>query len=195
MNKTLISRRKYLLIFVVVYLGVYCIASWMDLATTALGLAKPGVSEKNVFVIIGDGYSPKNAWLLTVAGAIIMTTCILDSFRNSQRVEKQWLERPIRSFGKLYINPWSENAIGFTPIHFLSLALAFPLFRVLAALNNLGIYWFDIGPLGKLMELVASRTNPLAGFTIVGFLFFGLLTLAVSPFASKIISAWKSIGG
>lgn len=61
-------RQKRLIIFIVVYLAAYFAASWMDLSTTALGLTKPGVSEKNVFVINGEGYSPKNAWVLTIAG-------------------------------------------------------------------------------------------------------------------------------
>lgn len=186
-----IFERKHLINFIIIYLVAYFAASWLDLSTTTLGLTKPGVSEKNVFAITGEDYSPKNAWALTIAGAVILTACILESFRNSHRVEEHWLKHPVRSFGKLYFNPWSEEALKFTPIHFLSLALAFPLGRILAALNNLSVYWYGIGPIGKLMEIVAAKTSPLVGFSLIGFALFGIITLVVAPFAAKVIRFWK----
>ncbi len=183
--------RKRLIIFIVVYLVAYFAASWMDLSTTALGLTKPGVSEKNVFAINGEGYSPKNAWMLTIAGAIIMTACVLEAFRSSHHVEEHWLKYPVRSFSKLYFNPWSEEAIKFTPIHFLSLAIAFPVFRIFAALNNLAVYWYGTGPMGKLMEAIAAKTSPLIGFSLTGFLLLIIITMLVASFAAKIIRSWK----
>lgn len=193
MTEISILKQKRLIIFIVVYLTAYFVASWMDLSTTSLGLTKPGVSEKNVFAINGEGYSPQNAWLLTVAGAVMLTACVLESFRNSNRVEEHWLKHPVRSFGKFYFNPWSEEAIRFTPIHFLSLTIAFLLLRVFAALNNLGVYWLGIGPMGELMEIVASKTSPLIGFSLIGFSLFIITTLAVAPYAAKTITAWKKI--
>jgi hypothetical protein len=193
MNISSIFERKRLIVFVIIYLAIYFVASWMDLTTTSLGLTKSGVSEKNVLTINGEGYSSQSAWLLTLIGAIILTACIFESFRNAQRVKEQWLQHPVRSFGKFYINPWSEFAIGFTPIHFLSLAISFLLLRMLAALNNLTVYWYGIGPMGKLMEIVAAKTSPLIGFSIVGFSFFIVTTLVVSPFAARIITSWRII--
>ena len=191
MNTMSVFQGKRLMIFIVAYLVVYFFASWTDLTTTTLGLAKPGVSEKNVFAINSDGYSSQNAWLLTVVGAVILTACVVESFRNSQRVEEHWLQYPVHSFGKLYLNPWSKEALKYTPIHFLSLALAFPLYRILAALNNLAVFWYGIAPLGGLMEIVAAKTSPLIGFSLIGFLFFGLITLVVAPFSARIIAIWK----
>lgn len=163
----------------------------MDLATTTLGLTKSGVSEMNPFAVNSDGYSSHNAWFLTVIGAVVLTAYILVSFRNSHRVEEHWLQYPVHSFGKLYFNPLSKEALKYTPIHFLSLALAFPLFRILAALNDLVVFWYGIGPLGGLMEIVAVKTSPLIGFSLIGFLFFGLITLIVAPFSARIIVIWK----
>jgi hypothetical protein len=191
MNMTSTVERKRLIIFVAAYLTAYFVASWMDLSTTSVGLTQPGVSEKNVLAVTSEGYSSKNAWLLTAAGAVILTACILESFRNSHRVAEHWLKYPVRSFGKLYFNPWSEEAIKFTPIHFLSLAIAFLLLRMLAALNNLAVILYGFGPMGELMEMVASKTSPLIGFITIGFFFFIIVTLAVAPFAAKVIRSWR----
>lgn len=191
MTASSVYRRNRLIIFIIIYLAAYFAASWMDLSTTTLGLTKPGVSEKNVFAINGEDYSPKNAWILTIAGAIIMTACALEAFRSSHHVEDHWLKHPVRSFSKIYFNPWSEEAIKFTPIHFLSLAIAFPIFRILAALNNLAVYWYGIGPIGEMMEAIAAKTSPPIGFTLTGFLLMIIITIPVALLAAKIIRSWK----
>jgi hypothetical protein len=186
-------KSKPALVYFIGYLAFYFLASWMDLATTSLGLTRLGVTEKNVLTITSEGYSPERAWLITVIGAIILAACVLNAFRNSQRVKEHWLQHPIRSFGEFYINPWSEAAIGFTPIHFLAFSIAFPIFRILASINNLAIYWYDIAPIGELMGIVGSKTSPLIGFTLVGFSFFALIVIAVAPFAAKMIVSLRQI--
>lgn len=179
-------------VFGLVYLAAYFVASWMDLATTSLGLTQPGVSEKNVLAVTGEGYSAVNAWWLTVGGAFVLAGCVAESFRNRRRVDERWLEHPVRSFGILYVNPWSAEALRFSPVHFLSLALAFPLLRVLAALNNLMAYGWGFGPMGRLMEWVALKTSPLAGFALIGCSIFLAATLAVSPWAARILRSWRT---
>lgn len=186
-----ILKNKHVLVYFIGYLTFYLLASWMDLATTSLGLTRPGVSEKNVLTIGAEGYSPERAWLLTAIGAIILAACVLEAFRNSWRVREHWLKHPIRSFGHFYINPWSKVAIGFTPIHLLTFAIAFPIFRIFAAMNNLAIYWYDIAPIGGLMGIVASKTSPLIGFSLVGFSFFALIVIAAAPFAARMIVALR----
>lgn len=193
MNISSFFKKKYVPVYFIGYLAFYFLASWMDLATTSLGLTRAGVSEKNVLTIAAEGYSPERAWLITAVGALILAACVLDAFRNSQRVKEHWLQHPIRSFGEFYINPWSEVAIGFTPIHFLSFAIAFPIFRILAAMNNLAIYWYGIAPIGELMGMVASKTSPLIGFSLVGFSFFALIVIAVAPFAARMIVVVRQI--
>jgi hypothetical protein len=183
--------RKRVLVFIVFYILAYVIASYLDLATTSLGLQRPGVSEKNVFATTAQGYSTKRAWIITAGGAVIMTACILFAVRHSASVEERWLHHPIRSFGKFYLNPWSKSAITVSPLHMLSLVIAFALLRVLAAANNLSVYWFGFGPMGALMKGLAARTSPLVGFCLVAFSSFLLTMLASAPLAARVIASWR----
>lgn len=184
--------RKRVCAFVALYMLAYLTASSMDLATTAAGLQRPGVSEKNVFATNAEGYSPRRAWLLTAGGAIIMLACILFAARHSASAEDTWLRHPIRSFGKFYLNPWSKSAIGVSPLHTLSLVIAFVLLRVIAAANNLSIYWGGFGPMGEAIKAVAAKTSPPAGFCIVVFSCFLLAMLAAAPMAARIIASWRT---
>ena len=184
--------RRRVFVFAAFYLVAYFIASYMDLATTSLGLQRPGVTEKNVLATNAEGYVAAKAWLLTIGGAIVMSACILFSARNAVSVESIWLRHPMRSFGTFYLNPWSPRGIGISPLHMLSFVIAFVLLRVLAAANNLLVYWYGFGPMGELIKWVATKTSPLAGFCIVGFSFFLLTVVAVTPLAARLIASWRS---
>jgi hypothetical protein len=194
MNALSNRARKRVLAFAALYMLVYLTASYMDLATTSLGLQQPGASEKNVFATNAEGYSPRRAWLLTAGGAVIMAACILFAARHSAAVEDTWLRHPVRSFGKFYLNPWSKSGIAVSPLHMLSLAVAFVLLRVVAAANNLSISWGGFGPMGELIKAVAARTSPLAGFCVVVFSSFLLAMVAAAPLAAKVIASWRTGG-
>ncbi|NJD31964.1 MAG: hypothetical protein FIB04_08770 [Gammaproteobacteria bacterium] len=174
------------------YLVAYFVASYMDLATTALGLERPGTFEKNVFATDATGYLPARAWLLTAGGAIVMAGCIWFAARYRAEVDPRWLRQPGRSFGKLYLNPWSKAALAASPIHALSLAIAFVLLRGVAAANNLLVYWFGFGPMGELIKAIGAETSPLAGFAIVACSFYVVACILVSPMAARLIAFWRS---
>ena len=186
------AARNRVFVFAALYMVAYFTASYLDLATTALGLQRPGVYEKNVFATNAAGYSPARAWRLTAAGAVVLGACILFAARYSASVDGKWLRHPVRSFGKFYLNPWSKSGLGVSPLHMLSLAIAFVLLRIVAAANNLSIYWSGFGPIGELIKLVAARTSPLAGFCIVAFSCFVLTIVAVAPLAARLIASWRS---
>ena len=191
----MITKRRFGLILAV-YLLAYFAASWLDLASTSLGLQRPGVTEKNVFATTGTGtYDPGKAWLLTLAGGSIMLACVWFAVSRASHVGKRWLQHPVRSFGEFHLNPFSRKALDVTPLHFLSLALAFPALRAIAAANNLMVYLYGWGPLGSVMKWVAERTTPLAGFAAVALSSFVVLMLAVSPLAALIIGSWQLAGG
>lgn len=120
-----------------------------------------------------------------------MAACILFAVRNSASVEDTWLRHPVRSFGKFYLNPWSKSAIGVSPLHVLSLVIAFVLLRLVAGANNLSVYWYGFGPMGELIKAVAARTSPLAGFCIVVFSCFLLAIVAAAPLAARVIASWR----
>ena len=183
--------RKRVLAFTAVYMAAYLIGSYLDLATTSLGLRRPGVYEKNVFATTAGVYVSGKAWALTAVGAVVMTACIWFAARNAGKVSDNWLRHPVRSFGKLYINPWAKNAIDVSPLHTLSLAIGFVFLRVLAAANNLLVYFYGFGPMGELIKAVAARTSPVAGFCIVASLVFVLIMVAASPLAAKVVRAWQ----
>jgi hypothetical protein len=134
--------------YAVYYLLAYFCASYLDLATTALAVRRPDVHERNVFAVDAQGYAPTRAWLITAAGAIVMEAFLLFGIRHAVKVDEIWLRRPIRSFAKFYVSPWSKNVIDRSPLHMLSFAMAFVVLRVLAAANNFLLYEYGFGPLG-----------------------------------------------
>jgi hypothetical protein len=178
-----------------VYRLAYIAASWLDLASTSLGLQRSGVTEKNVFATTGTGvYDPRQAWLLTLAGGGVMLACVWFAMSRAVHVGKRWLLHPVRSFGQFHLNPFSRTALDVTPLHFLSLALAFPALRAIAAANNLLVYFYGWGPLGAAMQWTAERTTPLAGFAAVALSSFVVLMFVVSPVAARIIGSWQPAG-
>jgi hypothetical protein len=190
-----ITKRRFGLILAA-YLLAYLAASWLDLASTSLGLQRPGVTEKNVFATTGTGaYDPRNAWLLTLAGGAAMLACVWFAAARASHVGERWLKYPVRSFGEFHLNPFSTKALEVTPLHFLSLALAFPSLRVIAAANNLLVYLYGWGPLGAVMQWTAERTTPLAGFAVVALSSFVVLMLLISPLAARLIYSWRAAEG
>ncbi|MGZ5564903.1 MAG: hypothetical protein ACXWFY_06915 [Chthoniobacterales bacterium] len=147
--------------------------------------------ERNVFAVNAHGYDAARAWIITVIGAVVMEMFVLFSLRHADSVARTWLQHPIRSFAKFYLNPWSKNAIDRSPLHMLSFAIAFVLLRVLAAGNNLLLYKYGFGPLGALVGAVAARTSALVGFCLVLIVVFYLLAMAVSPLAARVMGKWQ----
>ncbi|MHB0971256.1 MAG: hypothetical protein ACYC7A_18450 [Thermoanaerobaculia bacterium] len=184
--------RKSIITFAVIYAIAYLIASYLDLATTSLGLQRAGVSEKNVFAVAASGYSPFRAWLLTAAGAAVMAGCIVFAVRHAGSVDAKWLQHPIRSLSVFYLNPWSRKAIVVSPLHTLSLVIAFVLLRLAAAANNLLVYLYGIAPMGGLMKALGARTSPAFGFAIVAFSFFLISCIAVLPLAARLMTSWRT---
>lgn len=186
------AHRQRLWLFLAAYLLAYFAASYLDLATTALGLQRPGATEKNVFATDSAGvYLPTRAWALTLGGAVMMIWCILFAARHSPAVDDRWLRRPMRSYTKHYVNPWSRAALDVSPLHMLSLALAFVVLRLAAAANNLSIHLGGPGPMGELIKWLSGYTSPLVGFVTVAVGSFVLLTVLISPLAARIVTSWR----
>jgi hypothetical protein len=177
--------------FIILYVFAYLAASSADLASTSLGLRRPGASEKNVFATKGGEYAAARAWALTAAGAVFMVGCIWFAKRNASRVDERWLAHPVRSFGKLYLSPFSEAGRRVSPLHLLAVAVAFVPMRLLAAANNLLVYLYGFGPIGELIKAIGSRTSALIGFAVGASAVFIALMLALSPFAARILRAWR----
>jgi hypothetical protein len=158
-------------IFSILYLAVYGVVSWADLFTTKLALQQPNTVEGNVYAV----------------GALFILPFLVFGLVIARRVSERWLQQPIRSFGKFYINPFSEKVIDRSPLHMLSFVLAFPLLRLLAAGNNWLISETGTGPIGWSVGQVANATNPTLGFWLVLGPLFYLLAFACSPLAVLIL--------
>ncbi len=174
-------------IFSILYLAVYGVVSWADLFTTKLALQQPNTVEGNVYAVGADGYSASKAWTITAVGALFILPFLVFGLVVARRVSERWLQQPIRSFGKFYINPFSEKVIDRSPLHMLSFVLAFPLLRLLAAGNNWLISETGTGPIGWLVGQVSNATNPTLGFWLVLGPLFYLLAFACSPLAVLIL--------
>jgi hypothetical protein len=174
------------------YLPLYALASYLDLWTTRLALATSGTHEANTFVTKGRVYVTTQAWITTVIGGILMIGCVAFAAAYAERMDEQWLLRPVSSFQKLYVNPWAKAAMAVSPLHALSMAIGFVLLRIVAAGNNTLIYFYGIAPIGGLIERVARHTSATAAFVLVILPSFYLLAMAVSPLAAKILVGWCS---
>lgn len=184
-------QRSRLALAALSYLVLFSLAACLDLWTTMVALSRPGVHEGNSAVNNGQEYLPRRALMVNLAGAAIMTACVMFSANHAECVEAKWLHSPIASFRKIYLNPWSAEAIRVSPLHMLSMAIAFLGIRVIAAVNNLLIYFYGVGPIGALINGMARHTSALIAFSVVIVPLFYLLAIAVSPWAAKLVSSWQ----
>lgn len=173
--------------FSLLYLAIYALVSWADLFTTKLALQQPNTVEGNVYAVGDDGYSAAKAWAITAVGALFILPFLVFGLLAARRVSERWLRHPIRSFAKLYINPFSRKVIDRSPLHMLSFVLAFPVLRLLAAGNNWLISETGTGPIGRLVGQVSNATNPTLGFWLVLGPLFYLLAFACSPLATFVL--------
>ena len=120
-----------------------------------------------------------------------MVGCVWFAKRNASRVDEHWLSHPVRSFGKLYLSPFSEAALRVSPLQLLAVAVAFVPMRLLAAANNLLVYYYGFGPLGELIKAIGSSTSPSIGFAVGASAVFVALMVALSPFAARILRVWR----
>ena len=175
----------------IVYLGAYIVASSLDLWTTEIALRTTRASEGNVFATDRGAYAAAKAWAITGIGAAIMVACVVFSALNAGKVATIWLEHPVRSFAKPYIFPWSGSVIDRSPLHLLCFAIAFVVLRLVAAGNNLTIRAVGVAPLGSFVKGVAARTSPIMGLLLVIGTLYVLLAIALSPFAARLIGAGR----
>jgi hypothetical protein len=169
------------------YAVAYLIAAACDLGTTALALHRQGAAERNVYATDGAGYVAARAWAITLVMGVLVEALMVASLLRAEKVSEAWLQRPIRSFGKIYVNPFARSMADRAPIHVLSFCLAFPLLRLLASLNNLMIYKLGFAPLGLPIAKLARVTSPAAGFWLVMGPVFCLLAVAFAPGAAATI--------
>jgi hypothetical protein len=178
---------RRIVIFSLLYLLAYVVASYLDLHTTILALQRPGTSEGNVYATTGQDYVSTKAWLITAAGAVFIEAFLLFGALNARRVSEHWLRHPIRSFGKFYVIFWSRKLMDRSPLHMISFVIAFVPMRLLAAANNILIYYYGTAPLGRLIGLLSQRTSPTAAFWLVMGTLFYLLAFACAPLAARLI--------
>jgi hypothetical protein len=165
------------------YAIAYLVASWLDLTTTALALQRPEASEGNVYSTGAAGYVAFKAWLITIVGGLAIGACLAWSIIASGAVEAKWLVHPIRSWGKIYVNPWARAVRDRSPLHMMSFVIAFVPLRLIAALNNAVIASTGTAPLGRLVGLASRATSPTLGFWLVLGPLFYLCAIAVTPIA------------
>jgi len=169
------------------YALAYLVASWLDLSTTALALHRPEASEGNVYATDAAGYVSAKAWLITIAGGLVVGAFLIWSIFAAGAVTDVWLANPIRSWAKFYVNPWSRGVRDRSPLHMMSFVIAFVPLRLIAALNNILIASTGTAPLGKLVGLASRATSPTIGFWIVLAPLFYVLAIAAAPVAARLI--------
>jgi hypothetical protein len=170
-----------------IYAVAYLAAAALDLKTTLMALERSGVSEGNVYASGAAGYDVARAWLITLAAGVVIEGFLLFGALNAGKVADRWLQRPVRSFAKFYINPFARSVIDRSPLHALAFVLAFPLLRVLASGNNLIIWAGQTAPLGSLIGMVSRATAPTIAFWAVMAPLFYLVTFACAPPAASVI--------
>jgi len=192
MTFSFLFAKKQVMVAAIIYLAAYLIASFLDLSTTALALQRSAAHEGNVFVTDAQTYMSARAWIITAGAGLTMVGCVVFAVSNAGRVEDAWLRRPMRSFAVFYVNPWAPAAIGKSPLHMLSFAIAFVAMRLLAAANNVLIHVYGFAPIGGPIEWIARRSSPVFGFAAVIVPLFYVLAIAVSPLAARMIVAWRN---
>src|SRR4051794_38225834 len=159
--------RRSIAILGTCYAAAYFAGAWLDVTTTTLALRQPGVSEGNVYAAGLAGYAAIRAWMINLVAFLLIEACLVWSALNAGKLAEIWLERPVRSFAKFYVNPFARGVADRSALHVLSFVLAFPLLRLLAAGNNLMIWRTGTGPLGWLIGQIARAGSPALAFWLV----------------------------
>ena len=170
-----------------VYAVAYLAAAALDLETTGMALERSGASEGNVYATGAAGYDAASAWMITLGAGVVIEGFLIWSALQAGKVAQRWLDRPVASFAKFYINPFARSVIDRSPLHSLAFVFAFPLLRLLAVGNNLMIWRGLTPPLGWLIGKLSNATTPAIGFWAVMAPLFYLVTFASAPLAARTI--------
>lgn len=192
-SRTSSGRVRRTIILAIAYALPFLVASWLDLWTTSLALTQPGASEGNVYATDGGAYLSGRAWAMTAIGGAMIEAFLLFAGLSAERVADHWLDRPMRSFTRVYINPWARSVIDRSPLHALSYVLAFVPLRLLAAINNALIWKTGAGPLGEAIGVLSHWIGATGAFWLVMGPLFCLMAVAISPVAAKILR-WVRAG-
>ena len=179
---------------VVLYVAGYMVASSLDLWTTELAV-RAGGHEANVYMTNAGIFDSAKAWTMTVVGGILMGWMFAFGIRNINHVSARWLRHPVRSFFRLYINPWTKSVIDRSPLHAVSYAVAFVFLRLLAAGNNLLIVMGSTGPIGAAVLAVGRSTSPEVGLVVVVGAIYVALAVVLSPFIARFVTQHRESTG
>jgi len=178
------ARRTRLCFAIMTYLVAYFAASVADLVTTKMAI-QAGGKEANVYVTDAGSYLAARALLLTGVGGVAMAALFAFGHFYADRVAPIFLEHPITSFGRFYLNPWSR--IERSPLHAASYAIAFVALRFLAAGNNICIVVGLKPPIGTAVRAIGYATTQATGFVLVVGTLYLLLAVVLSPLAANVI--------
>lgn len=174
------------LVLSLMFVAAYLCASWLDLATTALALARPGTAEANAFVVRDGVYDAAIAWLVTALGGLVVTAYFAFGVHNLHRMSPHWLAHPLRSFFNVWSNPlmsipWPASVIDRSPVHAISVAVAFVALRLVAAVNNALIATVGDGPLSFAIRQAGQHTSPIGAVILVVWVCYVVLMLIAAP--------------
>jgi hypothetical protein len=173
---------RWLLLYVV----AYSIGAGLDLWTTAAATGQ-GIAEGNTYTLSNGTYVALRAAAINFVGGLIMLTLWGAGIDRAASVSPRWLDRPFASWGKFYFNPLARAVADRAPLHLLAWALAFVIFRVLAAVNNLMLISGLPGPIGWTIFAIAPTTGQTAAFILVVAFWYVALAILVSPIAVAIL--------
>lgn len=177
------------------YVGAYLLVSWLDVFTTGLALTRPVATEGNVYSTSRGVWDAGRAWTITLVGGLMITGFLVMGAQRADAAPERWLAHPIRSFARLYLNPFAPRNADIAAIHCLAFAFGFVVLRLLAAINNLLIWRTDTGPLGQAIGLLTGPFGPIGAFWLVMGPTFYLTAFACAPLAVRTIGWLKGSSG
>lgn len=183
------ARQSKILLWTGLFLAAYLCASFLDLWTTEIALLNPEAREGNVAATTDGAYNSSKAWLITAAGGLFLCYIFMFALRNAPAVSNHWLQHPVRALHRLSILPWIDRDKGRGALNGMSYALAFPLLRVAAAVNNAMIGYGAEGFLSYAISSLAKFMPAIAATVMVVLVAYFLLAMLVAPLAKRIIIA------
>ena len=186
--------RKKLSWLILVYAGAYLLVSWLDVFTTGLALTRPVATEGNIYSTPHGVWDEGRAWTITLVGGVMIIGFLVLGALRADAAAEQWLAHPIRSFRRLYLNPFAARNADIAAIHCLAFAFGFVVLRLLAAINNLLIWRTDTGPLGRAIGLLTGPFGPTGAFWLVMGPTFYLTAFACAPLAVRTIGWLRRAG-
>lgn len=156
-------------VYVVAYVIAFVLATAADAGTTLMAMASGAGQEFNAAVSDGQKMLHLETFAYVNGAVLVFSSVMLVwALLNRSRIAPRFIAHPmLAAHSIIYFNPFSPSTISRSPLHYIALAPALVLFKLLVATNNALINMQIPDLLTPLAMLAVRQFGEFAGYWIV----------------------------